>query len=259
MKIPLVARLVIANAMLPAAAWAAQPLITDDTGTQGRGGNQLEIAYNRSVEKASGSRTTTHEVPLIFTRGITETLDLYAAVDRQKIATDAATESGWSNPAVGAKWRFYENTAGKFSFALKPEVRFPIPERREARGLGAARTSYALGLLLTYDVPFGAVHANVAAERVDYADPALDTAERRSRYRISVAPVWDVTERWKLALDVGAITNPDRTARASAAYVEIGTIYSPDKNLDLALGVIRNFVDGGSGVSATVGVTWRFE
>lgn len=112
---------------------------------------------------------------------------------------------------------------------------------------------------MTQETAFGAVHANLAAERVNYADTALDAAERRTRYRLSVAPVWDVAEGWKLALDAGVMTNPDRTARTRMGYIEIGAIYAPDKNLDLALGVIRNVMDGSANtLQATIGLTWRF-
>lgn len=247
--------------MLPVAAWAMQPLATDDTGTQGAGGNQIEASYNRTSDKAPGSKTITHEVPLVVTRGFTDALDLYAGIGWQKISPDApgAVERGWGNTAVGAKWRFYDNESSKLSFALKPEIQFPVSRNREARGLGTARTSYSLGLLMTQETAFGAVHANLAAERVNFADTALDDAERRTLYRLSVAPVWDVAEEWKLALDAGVMTNPDRTAKARMGYVEIGAIYSPDKDLDLALGVIRNVMDGSANTwQATIGLTWRF-
>ncbi len=248
-------------ALLPAIASAFQPLVTDDTGTQGAGGNQLEAAYNRTVDKAPDARVVTHEVPLVFTRGITDALDLYAGLGYQRIVPDApaVTERGWGNPAVGAKWRFYENEASKLSFAIKPEIQFPVSKSKEARGLGTARTSYGVGLLMTQETGFGAVHANLVAERVRYADDALNLAERRTLYRLSAAPVWDVAEGWKLALDAGFLTNPDRAARARMGYVELGAIYSPGKDLDLAFGIVRNVRDGNASTTqATLGVTWRF-
>ena len=247
--------------LLPAIASAFQPLVTDDTGTQGAAGNQVEAAYNRTVDKASGTKTVTEEVPLVFTRGVTDALDLYAGLGYQRIEPPApeTEERGWGNPAVGAKWRFYENEAAKLSFALKPEIQFPVSESREARGLGAARSSYSVNLILTQETGFGAVHANAVAERVNYSDDALNSAERRTLYRLSVAPVWDVAEGWKLALDAGFTTNPDLAAKANMGYVEIGAIYSPSKDLDLALGIVRNVRDGDiSTTQATVGITWRF-
>lgn len=247
--------------LLPVAASAFQPLVTDDTGTQGAGGNQVEAAYNRTVDKASGTRDVTQEVPLVFTRGVTDALDLYAGLGYQRIAPPApeTVEHGWGNPAVGAKWRFYENEASKLSFALRPDIQIPISDSREARGLGTARTSYSVNLIMTQETGFGAVHANAVAERVNYSDDALNSAERRTLYRLSVAPVWDVAEGWKLALDAGLTTNPDLAAKARMGYVELGAIYSPGKDLDLALGIVRNIMDGDiSTTQATVGITWRF-
>ena len=249
-------RLLGCIALLPAVASAFQPLVTDDTGTQGARGNQVEAAYNRTVDKAPGTQDITHEVPLVFTRGVSDALDLYGGLSNQRIVP---TEHGWSNTFFGAKWRFYDDEASKLSFGLKPEIQFPVSRDNEARGLGAARTSYSVSLLMTQETGFGAVHANLVAARVNYADAALNAAERRTLYRLSVAPVWDVAEGWKLALDTGIITNPDRAARQRMGYVEIGAIYSPDKNLDLALGVVRNIMDGSADTTqVTGGLTWRF-
>jgi len=248
-------------ALLPAGASAFQPLVTDDTGTQRAGGNQVEAAYNRTADKSPAEKVVTHEVPLVFTRGITDALDFYLGINRQRIVPDApaAVERGWGNAAFGAKWRFHENDASKLSFAIKPEIRLPVSESKEARGLGTARTSYNVGLLMTQETGFGAVHANLTGGRVRYADAALNAAERRTLYRLSVAPVWDVTEGWKLALDTGLMTNPDPAARARMGYLEFGAIYSPGKDLDLAFGIVRNVSDGNVRTTlATLGLTWRF-
>ena len=248
-------------ALLPGIACAFQPLVTDDTGTQGTGGNQLELVYNRTVDKASGTRTVTHHVPLVYTRGVTDALDFHVGFSYQKVVPPVpdSSERGWSNTVLGAKWRFYESEARKLSFALKPEVQLPVSVAREARGLGTARAAYAAGLLLTQETGFGAVHANLAVERVNHADAALDAAERRTRYRASLAPVWDVAQSWKLALDAGVRTNPDRAARSTLAYVELGAIYAAHKDLEIALGVIRNLRDGNAATTqAVLGLTWRF-
>lgn len=248
-------------ALVPGYACAFQPLITDDTGTQGTGGNQIEVGYNRTMETVAGTKTVTGEVPLVYTRGITDVLDVYVGAPYQKIDVPAPSPSarGWGNTALGVKWRFYENEASKLSFALKPELRLPVSEARETRGLGTARATYSAGLLATQETTFGALHANLAVERVTHADSALDAAERRTLYRASLAPVWDVTAHWKLALDAGWVTNPDPSAHRYLGYIEIGTIYAPAKDVEIALGIVRNFHDGSvSATQATLGLTWRF-
>jgi hypothetical protein len=258
---PSVAPLAWVALLLPGLASAFQPLVTDDTGTQGAGGNQVEVAYNRAVDKAPGARVVTHEVPLVFARGITDALDLYAGLGNQRIVprVPEAREHGWGNPVLGAKWRFHENEAAKLSFAFRPEILLAVSKDKEARGLGTARSSFGIALLVTQETGFGAVHANLVAERVNYADDELNRAERRTLYRLSVAPVWDVAEGWKLALDAGVTTNPDLAARASMGYVELGAIYSPGEDLDLALGIVHNVGDGAAvSTSATMGLTWRF-
>ena len=249
-------------ALLPTAALAFQPLITDDTGTQGKSGSQLEASYNRTVSEAFGSRDVARAVPLVYTRGFRDALDLYLGVSHLRLepAAPATTESGWSNVVLGAKWRFHEDEKSKLSFAIKPEIQFPVSDNKEARGLGTGRTSYGALMIMTQETGFGAVHANLAASRVNFSDNTLSGAQRRSYYRLSVAPVWGVTEQWKLALDTGLTTNPDPTARARMGYVELGAIFSPSKDLDFALGVIRGLSDGPSRTTqVTAGVTWRFK
>lgn len=249
------------GAMLPAAALAFQPLITDDTGTQGAGGNQLEAAYTRATDKNAGAKSVTQLFQPVYTRGITDTLDVFAGLNGLSIenAAPGSTERGRGNPVLGAKWRFYDDVPGKLSFALRPAILLPVSDTREAQGLGTASTSYGLGLLMTQETGFGAFLANLVVDRINYRDDTLNAADRRTITRLSIAPVWDVAEGWKLALDTGAITNPDRTAKDWMGYVEFGAIYSPSKGLDFALGVIRNNRDGDTKTTLlTMGVTWRF-
>lgn len=248
-------------ALAPGLAQAFQPLITDDTGTQGAGGNQLEGSYARTADKRAGGTDVTREAVAVYTRGISDTLDVFLGLPHQRIApVGAATERGWSNPALGAKWRFFDDEKKQLSFALRPELQLPVSGGKEARGLGTARTSWRLDLLMTQATSFGALHANVASTRVQFEDGTLNDATRRSQYRLSVAPVWDVSGQWKLALDTGIMTNPDRTQKPRMGYIELGVIYAPSKDLDFALGVVRNSSDGPvKSTQVTAGVTWRFQ
>lgn len=255
-----IALLALAGLALPASAF--QPLVTDDTGTQGSGGNQLEFSFNEDRAEVSGSTERAYTLPVVYTRGLTETLDVFAGFSHVKIRADApeGDASGSGNPSFGAKWRFYENEASKTSFAVKPEIIFPVGAGREVAGLGTGKTSGNLTLILTQEVSFGAVHVNAGVGRDRYRDASIsaDTTTTRA----SIAPVWDVSEQWKLALDLGTESARGADARVRSNFVELGAIYSPNKELDCALGILRasdNQSPRTTTDTVTAGVTWRFK
>lgn len=229
----------------PGLVLAYHPLVTDDTGTQGLAGNQLEFGYDHVRSKDGASKATERLLPLAYARGLTDALDVFVGVPRVLEADD---EKGWGSPAIGLKWRFYEDERSKLSLALKPEVEFEPLDG----DLGSGDPTYALSLILSRETGFGEFHANLQVAHNGDED-------RETQYQLSVAPVWQVNEQWKLALDVGLMTNPDISADETMGFVELGTVYSPDENLDLSLGVIRDIMDGSaSTTSASLGLTWRF-
>lgn len=252
--------LVLCGFSLPASAF--QPLVTDDTGTQGAGGNQLEFSFNqyRAIGSDGAGRLMT--LPATYTRGLTETLDVFAAFSYLQIRSNTAggVASGSGNPSFGVKWRFYEDEARKTSFAIKPEIFFPLGTAGEGSGLGTGRTSGNLTLVLTQEVPFGTIHMNAAVRRDRFRDALLnpDITTRRA----SISSVWDCAEHWKLALDMGAEATYAADLRIRSNFVEIGAIYSPNDELDVALGVLRASVHPSPQLLAqtvTAGITWRFK
>jgi hypothetical protein len=71
--------------------------------------------------------------------------------------------------------------------------------------------------------------------------------------------VWNVTEHWKVALDSRIFVDPERAARGALGFVEIGAIYSPFKDLDFAIGLMRNAKDGAlTAMVLTMGVASRY-
>jgi hypothetical protein len=246
---------------------AFQPLATDDTGTQGASGNQVEFAYLRQRQTTSGSveKTDTQTVPLVLTRGFSDALDLYLGAASQRIATtdaagSTAHEGGRGNVAIGAKWRFFEGEDSGFSLGVKPEVQLPVTDEQELRGLGSGRASWSTALLASRKTGFGEIHFNLVAGRANYALESTRVAHRSSLWRASVAPVWQATEQLKLALDIGIVTNPHRSMSANKGYALLGAIYSPGDDLDLAFGLSREHHDGNATtVQGQLGLTWRFK
>lgn len=246
-------------------AWAFQPLVTDDTGTQGQDGNQLEFSVDGDREESAGDTNKTRTLPLTYTRGLSDTLDVFVSANHTRLTSTVpgSDASGPGNPSLGFKWRFYENEASRISFAVKPELLLPVSADKEAAGLGTGRTSYALTLILTRETGFGAVHANLAAGSNRYRDTLASPDPDTSTLRASIAPAWDINERWKLAVDVGTEWERETAGhRSRSSYAELGAIYSPSKDLDLAFGILRRSADetpGSSVYSLTAGITWRFK
>ena len=243
---------------LPAAAF--QPLVTDDTGTQGERGNQVELSIDGDRAREAGETTRTRTLPLTYTRGLSDALDVFAGISHVRIRSSSpgADASGSGNPVLGAKWRFFENDASKTSLGLKPEILLPVSHARETGGLGNGRTSWALTFIVTQEAAFGAIHANLATARNRFRDPL---APNSTTTGISIAPVWDVAPGWKLALDLGYERESAGGVKTGTRFAELGAIYSPNEYLDFALGVIRSTNSADPRLtanSATLGVTWRF-
>lgn len=259
-RAPLALTLAFAGA-LPA-AHAFQPLITDDTGTQGAGGNQLEFAINNDRAKAAGEVERVRTLPVVYTRGVSDAVDVFVQANHTRIRSTVpdSDASGVGSPSLGFKWRFFENEASKTSIGLKPEVVLPVKASREDKGLGVGRTSYGATVILTQEVPFGAVHANAFSGRERFRDAVVNPDVTVTR--LSLAPVWDVSEQFKLALDVGSETAKAAGVKVRATFVEVGAVYAPSKDVDLALGFVRSTDDSTPEVvvnSVTAGVTWRFK
>lgn len=250
--------LLLASCCTP--GWAYQPLITDDTGTQGQGENQLEISYSDDRVEQSGVVSSLRMLPLTYTRGLSETLDISLGVNHTHLNSNMpSTEliSGNGNPSVGLKWRFYESQASKTSLALKAELGLPINLEQEAAGLGSGRGYYVVTAIVMQETIFGAVLFNLASAQVRYSDTLANPDI--NLVRASFAPVWQVNDQWKLAIDLGSTREATVQRQTHIRFMEIGTVYSPSKDLDIAFGFVgRSGGEGASSRGLTGGISWRF-
>ncbi len=253
------ALMALAGFSVPASAY--QPLITDDTGTLGSGGNQLEFAFIAENAETAGNVERLRALPVVYSRGVTETLDVFAGLVYQRIRSDIPRSdvNGDSDPIFGIKWRFYEDERTKTSFAVKPGIILPVSAGSDHAALGNGKISGNLTFILTHEAPFGPIHFNAGVLRNRYRDALTNPDETTTR--VSIAPVWDLTERWKLAFDLGTESVRAAGARVRTHFAELGAIYSPSKDLDLALGIARwsdNDSPSTTRDTATAGLTWRF-
>jgi hypothetical protein len=223
-------------------AHAFFPFVTDDTGTQGAGGNQIEIdyAFNKSsnaitdedgnfIEDQLGS---SNAYLLTYTRGISENIDIFVGVARQ-----TSSVSGWQSTGIGLKWVFAGDQTQGWSAAIKPTIILPTSQNMQNNGLGPAKTNINVSLISSYLSDTYEWHFNAGYASNRQVINADTEAERQNIWSVSVSPVLVLNPDWKVGLDVGLQNNPGYNSQYSA-FGELGLLYSPMENLQLGLGVI---------------------
>jgi len=243
--------------MAPPAAWAALPLITDDTYTQGMGKSQLEVgaAYNgyNSTEGSIANNETDLVIFSTLTYGITNSVDVF--IDLFYIWSHVQTEGsnvtadGISDTILGVKWRLFEKD--RLSFAVKPVV--IIPTGNEDEGLGGGRIDYGAYFVLTKEYDPWAIHANLG-----YVRNENEIDQRNDLWQASLATTYEMVKDLKLCADIGAITNKDKTSEVERSYLLVGLIYSAQENVDISLGVKFGLNNPEKDWALLPGVTYRF-
>ncbi|SEM68273.1 Putative MetA-pathway of phenol degradation [Syntrophus gentianae] len=244
--------LICLTASIPA-AFAAIPLITDDTGTQGKGKFQLEVLGEYDHDKEDGIKGETQGVTASLTYGILDPVDIVLSVPysfwREKEGGCTEKDDGLADLAIEAKWRFFEKDG--FSLALKPGLTLPTGD--EDKGLGAGRVTEYLFLLASKEMDPWAFHLNVAYIRNENKND-----ERDDLWHVSLASSYEIFKPLKLVGDIGMEQNPDPCSSIDPAYILGGFIYSPLENLDFGLGIKGGLTDTEADVSVRGGITWRF-
>ncbi len=250
--------LVLAVLLLPAAAWAALPLITDDAGTQGAGKFQIEAGgeYDRDRETIGGAtiRETDHIVTSTLTYGVTDTVDIFVALPYQRVLVETGgvkttDVSGISDTLFGAKWRFYEKEG--LSFAVKPVV--SMPTGNDEKGLGSGKIDYGAYVITSKVSDPWEIHLNLGYIRNENM-----LGERNDIWHASLATVYTMVKSLKLCADIGADTNRDITSEVEPAYLLGGAIYSVGENFDISFGVKVGLNGPEQDWSLLPGLTYRF-
>lgn len=226
---------------------AAIPLITDDTGTQGKGKFQLEIPGEFSNDNGN----TITEIGATFSAGIRDNIDLIVNIPYQFLRYkdekgDKTSENGISDISIELKWRFYEKEG--LSFALKPGITLPTGD--EEKGLGDGKASYSLLFITTKEMEPFTIHFNLAYTK--------NRKELRDIWHYSVAGEYRITKPFKIVADFGGETNPDRGSDVHPLYLLGGFIYSVNEKFDLGFGIKAGLNKAEADYSFRAGITLRF-
>ncbi len=233
-------------------AHAAHPLITDDTGTQGKGKFQLEVNGEYGRDKDDGVVTKTTQLGTILSYGLSDPVDIVLAVPYLHIRTEAGqalTDSGISDIALEAKWRFYEKEG--LSLALKPGVTLDTGDDEE--GLGSGKTTYHLFLIGTHEIRPWAFHINLGYIRNENRQN-----DRRDIWHVSLATTVEAVKDLKIVGNFGLERDAARDRQETASFLLGGVIYSVSENFDIDAGIKSELHRFGADFAILSGITWRF-
>jgi hypothetical protein len=218
--------------MLAKPLHAAHPLITEDTGTQGRGAGQIEIAGEGETDRSGALETRTLQTHLAVSYGVRDDVDLILSLGSlRSTSLDGAereTVSGSTDPGLDLKWRFHE--AGPLSLAIKAGV--VVPTANTAKGLGAGRTGWQTFVVSSYEPDVWGLHLHVG-----YVRQPNGFGERASIRHVSAALTRIVGRRMRLVADLSSNTHPDPAESREPATGLLGLIYHAQSAFDLDLGL----------------------
>jgi hypothetical protein len=251
MRITLIMMLFIG--LLSSTAFAAHPLITDDTGTQGKGKFQIEINGQYDHDKEDGVKTEITQAAVTLSYGAVDTLDIVLGVPYQFIRTKdsetTSSEKGIPDASIEAKWRFYEKDG--LSFALKPGI--TLPTGGDEKGLGSGRMTYHLFFITTKEIEPWAFHLNLG-----YIRNENKVDERKNLWHASLASTVEIIKDIKLVGNVGIERNTDNTQNTHPAFIIGGIIYSLSEDFDIDFGIKGGLNKPETDYSVLAGITWRF-
>lgn len=251
--------------LLAGPLFASHPLITDDTGTQGRGRFQLELNSERMNDRGSSPGVTFkadgEKTAASLTYGLSEKIDLVAGAPWQwshmeENGVVTSDENGLGDCSLELKWRFYENNDNGLSFALKPGI--SLPTGNDQKGLGNGKVSGDMVLITTYEGKLGALHGNIGYFRNAYRLDRDKLACRSDIWQASLAAELNMTTRLRSVANVGVKTNQSRSSDTAPAFLLGGLIYSLNDNLDVDLGIKDGLNKAESDATVMAGMAVRF-
>ena len=256
---------VIAFILCSAPSFAAMPLVTDDTGTQGKGRWQIELGVEREQETEIDSGVTTKEISwspsATITYGLTDNIDLIAGIPwaYQKLEVDGATlsdENGIGDISLQIKWRFLELQESELSFALKPGI--TLPTGNADKGFGNGKVSEGVMMIATKSAESGAIHINLGYAHNEYSIESDELGSNKNIWHASVAGEVKLGEKFRAVADIGMETNQEKENNINPVYLLGGIIYSPSEKFDLDFGVKGGLNDAEPATTLLAGITVRY-
>jgi len=232
--------------------FAYHPLITDDTGTQGRGGFQYELNVEYGHDSEEGVKTDQWTIGMTFTYGLVDTLDISAGIPYLYLKEkdgETIKEDGIGDLTLDIKYRFYEKDG--LRIALKPGLSFPTGNYE--RGLGSGRISGRIFLIIDKEFETVTLFLNTG-----YIRNENKVEERKDLWHMSLAGEYRLMESLKIALNTGIETNPEKGSNTHLIFLLGGIVYSVTDSFDLSGGIKTGLSSAETDLSVLTGITVRF-
>ena len=227
------------------AAFAAHPLQTEDTGTQGAANVEIENGFSRA---RFDSTTLTVYQPQVSV-GLATTVDAIVQPSFVWQHAPGQSASGFGDTNIDAKWRFYGSDP--ISFAIRAGVLAPTSQK----GLGLPHgdvSEHAL-LVATWDATPTTVHANLG-----FTHFPSGAGGRQNVAHVSAAVMQQVNERLILTADGELDQDPDPMRKTWPGALLGGVIWTARPGLDLDVGFQRSFNAQVVTRQWMAGLTYRF-
>ena len=251
-------RLVLLSLFFSVPTYAAAPLITDDTGTQGKGKYQIELDYSAGVSTTDSGQ----ELATTLAFGIADNVDVIVGLpyDWSPFTEEGrpiAIQQGISDTSVEIKWRFLDNSKENgMSLALKSGVTLPTGNAK--RGLGTGEISEGVMLIATKEWQHGAFHCNIGYTNTPYSLEEDSEVLRSSLWHASIATEINMMKNLRSVADIGIDTDTVKASNTHPVYIIGGLIYSVNKHLDLDIGFKGGLNNTAPQATFLAGMTTKF-
>lgn len=236
--------------LIYSSAAAYHPLITDDSGTQGRGNAQLELGIEYAQDKAEGITSKETLLSATVAYGLIDSIDIILGIPYLFVKeTGKECENGISDISIEIKCSY--GTINNFNLAIKPGI--TIPSGDDEKGFGTAEITATLFLIIDREFENTSLYFNAGYIR---NENKID--ERKNLWHISLAGEYRITDALKLVVNAGMEKNPEEESSENPAFLIGGLVYSVIDNLNLDIGVKTGLNSAETDYTLLTGITLNF-
>ena len=232
---------------------AQLPLITDNTGVQGKGKGQIEVSNGLGFHNEHRCIENSSEILPQFAYGIHSKCDLVAGypflVSSVTVDSFASRIAGFSDLSVELKYQVFKRK--HLSFALKPGI--TLPTGRYSDGLGSGRVSGTLFCILTAEYPGVTLSGNAG-----YLRNENRCGDALNIWHASLDADKKLNEQFHFVCNAGAEKSPNPSESVVPVFALLGVYYCLSESCELSLGYERDFILKETHHSFIYGITLRF-